>query len=177
MSDATVRPGGSAHPTRQQLDDLEALMQRMLALPVNQVDDEPASDVSNDPGSIAAEASPPVQPPASEVRNDPVSEPESSWQPATAPATPQPATETVVLMVKTPAILGRVGHRWPRWFAPAVWPVVWINRTFDHWTTFLGRPGRWFRSRQGRALLGALGLLFMVVAVAWTILSLVGWTW
>ncbi len=30
-------------PTQQQLDELESLMQRMLALPVNQLDDEPAS--------------------------------------------------------------------------------------------------------------------------------------
>jgi hypothetical protein len=29
------------HPTRQQLDELDALLQRMLDLPVNQVDDEP----------------------------------------------------------------------------------------------------------------------------------------
>jgi hypothetical protein len=33
------------HPTRQQLDELEALLQRMLALPVNQLDGE-ASNVS-----------------------------------------------------------------------------------------------------------------------------------
>jgi hypothetical protein len=31
--------GGSGHPTRQQLDELDALLQRMLALPVNQADD------------------------------------------------------------------------------------------------------------------------------------------
>lgn len=161
MSDATVRPGGSAHPTRQQLDDLEALMQRMLALPVNQVEGEPEAELPTVPAEATAEAGPPVREEAA-----PVSEP------VFGPAKPQAAT-----VVKTPAILGRVGHRWPRWFAPVVWPVVWINRTFDHWTTFLGRPGRWFRSRQGRALLGALGLLFIVVAVAWTILSLVGWTW
>jgi hypothetical protein len=32
-------PGGTNHPTRQQLDELDALLQRMLALPVNQADD------------------------------------------------------------------------------------------------------------------------------------------
>jgi hypothetical protein len=32
MSEATHRPTDPAHPTRQQLDELEALMQRMLEL-------------------------------------------------------------------------------------------------------------------------------------------------
>ncbi len=181
MSDATVRPGGSAHPTRQQLDDLEALMQRMLALPVNPGEDEPAAELP----VLTAEAEP--------VRRE-----ETAWQPvthtvetvvsepppATSPALPQPARETPSAAltassssvkppaVKPPAVLNRVRH-FPRWLAP----IVWINRAFDNWTMPLGRPGRWLRSRQGRALLGALGFLFMAAAAGWMILSLVGWTW
>jgi hypothetical protein len=33
-------PGAPGHPTRQLLDELDALMQRMLSLPVNQLEDE-----------------------------------------------------------------------------------------------------------------------------------------
>jgi hypothetical protein len=33
-------PGSASHPTRQLLDELDALMQRMLALPVNQLEEE-----------------------------------------------------------------------------------------------------------------------------------------
>jgi hypothetical protein len=33
-------PAGPSHPTRQLLDELDALMKRMLALPVNQIEDE-----------------------------------------------------------------------------------------------------------------------------------------
>jgi hypothetical protein len=37
--------GPSGHPTRQQLDELDALLQRMLALPVNQPSDEVAEEI------------------------------------------------------------------------------------------------------------------------------------
>ena len=43
MSNPTPRPASPVDPTQHQLDELEALMQRMLALPVNQLDDEPGS--------------------------------------------------------------------------------------------------------------------------------------
>lgn len=39
----------SAHPTRQQLDELEALLQRMLQLPVSPAGDEPAAPPAPDP--------------------------------------------------------------------------------------------------------------------------------
>ena len=38
--------GSSGHPTRQQLDELDALLQRMLALPVNQAGDEVAAEIN-----------------------------------------------------------------------------------------------------------------------------------
>jgi hypothetical protein len=178
MSDATVRPGGSAHPTRQQLDDLEALMQRMLALPVNQGDDEPGAELP----SISPEAGVPLR----EETAPPVSEQEGPWHPVAPSAdlvvsepvpVSSPAKPQAAPLMKAPAVLARVGRRWPRWIAPVVWPVVWINRTFDNGTVPLGRAGRWIRSRQGRALLGALGLIFIAAAIGWTILSFVGWTW
>jgi hypothetical protein len=45
----------AAHPTRQQLDELDALLKRMLELPVNQIDEELAA---------AREAARPPRPPA-----------------------------------------------------------------------------------------------------------------
>jgi hypothetical protein len=50
----STRSPGSLNPTRQQLDELDALLQRMLDLPVNQLDD---SGESNE----GASAPPPVQ--------------------------------------------------------------------------------------------------------------------
>jgi hypothetical protein len=60
MSDPTSRPASASHPTRQQLDDLDALMQRMLALPVNQGDEQagPAASALPDLGVVAVEPPP-----------------------------------------------------------------------------------------------------------------------
>jgi hypothetical protein len=63
---STPRPASPArpgHPTRQLLDELDALMQRMLALPVEQLDDEPQAkpdDVATTPtaADLAAEPLP-----------------------------------------------------------------------------------------------------------------------
>src|SRR5271154_1577948 len=48
------RTGTSIHPTRQQLEELDALLQRMLELPVNQVEE--------------TQAEPPVEPAPMTVR-------------------------------------------------------------------------------------------------------------
>src|SRR5439155_25408806 len=59
---STPRSPAPPHPTREQLDELEALMQRMLALPVNYVDDlgsnGHASAASRPAASALAECSP-----------------------------------------------------------------------------------------------------------------------
>ncbi len=41
------RPASAVHPTRQQLDDLDALLKRMLDLPVNRLEDEADDDEAN----------------------------------------------------------------------------------------------------------------------------------
>jgi hypothetical protein len=60
------RPTPPAHPTRQQLDDLEALMQRMLALPVNQLDGDLGDNVDS---SLAAV--PPIHVPSEWQTSEP----------------------------------------------------------------------------------------------------------
>ena len=45
----------AANPTRQQLDELDALLQRMLSLPVNQLD----GDLSAPPPPLPVRPSPP----------------------------------------------------------------------------------------------------------------------
>src|SRR5438876_787671 len=49
---STPAPSGTADPlqsTQQQLDELETLIQRMLTLPVNQLDEEAAQDLPSVP--------------------------------------------------------------------------------------------------------------------------------
>jgi hypothetical protein len=45
--------GGSGHPTRQQLDELDALLQRMLALPVNQPAEEVTAEMNALPKTVS----------------------------------------------------------------------------------------------------------------------------
>ena len=52
--------GSSGHPTRQQLDELDALLQRMLALPVNQADDDVTAEINAVPKTIPVARREPV---------------------------------------------------------------------------------------------------------------------
>lgn len=55
---------GSLHPTRQQLDELDALLKRMLELPVNRVEDQPGEPAS---GGGPAPRTLPIRPVSREV--------------------------------------------------------------------------------------------------------------
>src|SRR5262245_15842262 len=67
-------PPAAGNPMRQQLDELDALLQRMLTLPVNQLDDAPAdpepqphapaNGVGRQPSMALHTDSRPVPPPA-----------------------------------------------------------------------------------------------------------------
>src|SRR5260370_20623676 len=52
--------GSPEHPTRQQLDELDALLQRMLALPVNQADDDVTAEINGAPKNALALRQEPV---------------------------------------------------------------------------------------------------------------------
>jgi hypothetical protein len=59
MSTSTSRRSpSSVHPTRQQLDDLDALLKRMLDLPVNRLEDESDDDEDAAPPPAEKEARP-----------------------------------------------------------------------------------------------------------------------
>src|SRR6185437_8783145 len=57
----STRSPGTLNPTRQQLDELDALLKRMLELPVNQLDDsaDEAEDVAEELASPPAVIPPP----------------------------------------------------------------------------------------------------------------------
>jgi hypothetical protein len=181
MSDVTSRYGPTPHPTRQQLAELEALMQRMLSLPVNQLDADaeaalpkllPELPVVESEEPAPAVPSEPTRPPIPAVATAPVSSPPARLDERFHIKAGAPS----VLSKRLPSALPRLAP-WRRLRADWLRPILWINRVFDTWTSRLGRPGRWLRSRHGRALLGALGILFLVAAVGCAILGVVGWTW
>jgi hypothetical protein len=179
------RSSGSSSPTRQQLDELDALLQRMLALPVAPGDE---ADQAVEPPPPAAETSAPVNgslPAAEEftvrtlalIRLDP---PGTETPPHPDPAAPEdgadaavtePVPEPAAAGEPVPELPGRERRPLPGWLRP----VVWANRAFDQVAGCLGAPGRWLRRPWGRTLLGLAGLLLLAAAVGWIVLDRMGW--
>ena len=182
MSEATHRPTGPAHPTRQQLDELEALMQRMLELPVNHLDEDSASPLDNTPAAVLP-ASPPWTGalPASEAIREPRFDlPAPSPAPAVEEPIHQEELPGAAPVTMLPAGLKR-RKSIARLFRPRTFtllqPLLWINRVFDRTVGRLGRPGRWLRSAAGRTLLGWIGLACLAGALALGVLESLGWGW
>jgi hypothetical protein len=189
-----------APATRQQLDELDALLRRML----DQPESAPAADAP-------AAGAPPASGGAAESDEDGWVPLRSAWQPsaqtwqplveswaqaqsargpgtppaprpapdsAPAPAAPPASTEIFrpvtgfVQRIPEPADEGPPGPPLSRWLLP----LVWCNRAFDAGTVPLGAPGRWLRGRAGRAALGAAGLLCLAAAGALAVADGMGWT-
>jgi hypothetical protein len=182
---ASPRASGSTSATRQQLDELDALLQRMLALPVAPVDEAdqavepPAVGTSSSNGSAHAGEEFAVRtvalihldPDRPETPPSPATSEQVATPDAAVPA-PAPAPEPAAAGEPVPAPQ-RERRPLPVWLRP----VVWANRAFDHAAGWLGAPGRWLRRPWGRTLLGLSGLLLLAGAVAWVVLEWMGWPW
>lgn len=93
--------------------------------------------------------------------------------PAEAPAAPaRPVGDAAYWKARTRKIRKR--RRNFRWFLA---PLVWWNRIFDRGVELLGWPGEWLHGSRGRAFLGILGILCLVLALSWWLLVRIGWTW
>jgi hypothetical protein len=167
-------------PTRQQLDDLDALLQRMLALPVNPSGgppEPPFPESFNAPaGNVIIDDSPPARPTApfphpsappiaiSLPLLNPV--PLAERRPPILPKPDRPVTPRQALIASRPppeSLLLR--------------PLLGLNRLFDTLALSLGSPGRWLRRPTGRTLLGLIGLVLLAAAVMCALLDRIGWTW
>lgn len=193
-------PTPPLQPTRQQLDELEALMQRMLALPVNQLDagadDEltlPALAPIDLPPVWESEPAAPVRetPPAKNGAPKPTNgkaepatvalhEPAASERPNVLELEenlrPVAANLTIVHRAATPETPWRLPTSARRVPVP-LRPLVWVNRAFDRVVGLFGAPGRWLRGARGRAAIGWAGLVMFAAAAAWAFLEWMGWTW
>jgi hypothetical protein len=143
----------SADLTRQQLDELDALLQRMLELPVHQLDERPAPTEPTTVVSLSVLEPEPELAGSSEtvtLRTDPPS-------PVVRTAAP------VKVVVST-----EEANTPPEDFVPPpvwLWPLVWGNEVFDRWADCMGKPGHWLRRPSGRALLGWTGLTCLAAAL------------
>src|SRR5262249_60845169 len=93
----STRTPGSLNPTRQQLDELDALLQRMLELPVNRLDEgNDAETETEDATYEPPPPPPPIEQPAGEAeteegaRQSPPPPPPPQRPPAAEPGTPPP---------------------------------------------------------------------------------------
>jgi hypothetical protein len=167
-------------PTRQQLEELDALMKRMLALPVEAPEEpavappgpgaaettlpEPGPHEPSEPTAVVVSVppeAPPLLPPRRLLSPAP-----ALLRPAGTPARPSSADQPERL----------VTDDGPPPVSPWVYPLVWCNQVFDAGTLLLGPVGRWLRGPVGRVVLGGLGLLLLAAAAAWVVLDQMGWS-
>lgn len=187
-----------ASSRRQQLDELDALLQRMLALPVNSLDDEPAGMAP-----ILSEQLPeePVRSSGYAPRDGaystrleaalaPLAPVPTAAGPSLLPAEPKPATVSVVFMppIREPQRVERSAQV-PRATSSAVaphpapptplllWPFAACTRLFEIGVSPLGPIGRGLSSRAGKNLLGGIGAVLLVVAVTERLFGWIAWIW
>ena len=157
------RPRPAAATTREQLDELDALLQRMLDLPV-----EPSADGRDGPE--------PSAPAPAVAAPEPVVPPAPALPPPPAPPSAPPTLVSPPAAPEAPALTApdRVsGDRAPLWLRL----LVWGNHLFDRGAGRLGAPGHWLRRPRGRAVLGWTGLALLAVALGLVLLDWIGWPW
>jgi hypothetical protein len=193
----------SLHPTRRQLDELDALMERMLELPVDSAV-EKSQDATSDSTSSnepSADASPFAEFSATGFESyqtddsDPslVASPRafdfssSSSAPENLFPSAQGSQEHAPFVYQTPiasGIHGQQSHAGPFESRPSVdddapppiwlWPVAGINQLYDTLMGGLGSPGRILLGT-GRTWLGWIGFMMLAAALAWGILDWIHW--
>ncbi len=170
--------------TRQKLDELEALIQQMLNLPVNRLDPDwpvapaaPAAEVGDrgqrtedrkqETGSREQATKDRGQKTedggqrGKEDRGQEVGEMEEDKQ-------VQPVVPSSVLC----PLSSDLRPSPPRWW---LYPVLGLNLLFDGLTFLLGPVGRWLRSETGRLVMGWAGVGLLLAALLWTFLGWMGW--
>lgn len=160
--------------TRQQLDELDSLLQRMLSLPLSPAE-KPAAPAAawNDAASLG-------QAPAMRLTAPPMPPQEPPLP------DPEPATPIIERRVVAPSVQIRTTPlpQAPRPAAPPVpsaqpsaesrrepvpfllWPLVALNWLFDRLVGLFGPPGWILRSGFGKNLLGLAGIGLLVYTAA-----------
>src|SRR5581483_4843381 len=191
---------GHADPTRQMLEELDALMERMLSLPVNDLESlsnlpkpdlpdlspglasfDPSAQVAEDvPDALAPPSVAAAPPPAARIPSYSFSEQEREQADANPfreqqpsafdqqfPQEEDPLPPPLILKRPEPVLAPAATARLVRPAGHGVWlqPLQWANNLFDQTTQKLGGLGAWLRGQHGRAVLGFLGLAFLLLAL------------
>jgi len=174
---------------RQHLDDLDQLMQRMLALPVDAPNHEAASLNTATADAVFRFEEPPPGSIETETESTATARPATmAAQPARIEeAIPQAVTsdETtleakVTAMASTPPagpVIQTITRRGPSNASLPLRLIVALNRAFEGCARYFGPPGRWLAGPHGKTFLGWTGLAFLLAAVGWVLVESLGWTW
>jgi hypothetical protein len=183
----------SSLPTRQQLDEIDALLKRMLSLPA--IPGEPAEPPPTPAITYPAPAVREVPPPREPAPGEPVvREWRVGWTPPSAPASPSvvawgtqvplataadsppviptpPPVYALPVQAELPFAVPDVPGQPPSstLAPPVALPtrlLIVLNGTFNALTYLLGPLGTWLRG-PGRKALGWLGILMILAAAAW----------
>ena len=186
--------------TRQLLDELDALMDQMLALPINEQQENETSS-SPPPAVVSATLTmlnpPPAPAPLEELPealpmtrqrvvehefDDQSSESvagnyETPLERSALVEEPMPALADVAAPPKVELLPLPAPIVSPRWRPDHVSYqfLLWINQSYDGGTRWLGKPGNLLRSRAGKAFLGFAGLALLGLAAAWLAKDWLGW--
>jgi len=163
----------SLHDTRQLLDELDALMDQMLALPIADQDEAVAPPVTTPTVSATLTLLEPA-PGAVPAGMDGAALPSPPRYVEPVPIIGAVAVPTSIELTALPPPL-----RTARWRPSrlAYQFLLWTNQGYDYGTNWLGPAGRFLRSGAGKALLGSGGLILLALALAWLGKDWLGWNW
>jgi hypothetical protein len=193
--------------SRKQLDDLDALLQRMLELPVSPVEEEKLDYSYSGDGESAIpsyEYNPAEEAPSNESSLFPVNNVSAMGEQAPTPDQPEPSTVWVGFASYSASEVEASREAFGAFqsqeaktedsppenverFLPEdsyqaehskmTAALLWIDDLFQSAVSGWGSFGRWLRGPGGRIFLGGLGIMLMAVAVTLLMVSRFGWTW
>jgi hypothetical protein len=163
------------------------LMERMLALPVHELEEPAVASAGGRVPALAAsvtllrpeteEAAPPVTP--TRERMPPI----VGWRPSelasieVASAPPSAGALPATVLPKLGALLEAIPASAP---APWSWwlrPLLACNELFDRGTEILGHRGHWLRESGGRIVVGYTGVALLILTLGCVLKDWLGWTW
>jgi hypothetical protein len=145
----------SPHPTRAQLDEMDLLMKRMMALPVGAADD---STIEQATGLVQIRE-------WADSQQIQEKEPQFSHLITSLQSPTRESIPTLNVCKETPSALVEETAPVPA----ALRPLAWVNAAWDWFFGWLGPVGHFFIGTRGRGLLAWTGLLLIVIGLAWMV--------
>jgi len=181
---------GTLQTTKQMLDELDALMDRMLSLPVS--DGEEMPPANEKPAVLSAKLTlleapvqptfPHASPPPQMARenevappNPPVNPPHFIPPPPSPPTLTNEVTPPSVKPQLEPLLADTGADAAPASPRLSLLPFLWINERFDGVVNVLPGLGTLLRTSSGRGILGFLGIVLSAAALGWLLKDLLGW--